>query len=81
VLVALVIAAVFIATMSHSWVEARCTRATMEGKPLRVANYGSLMYAAGLLVFVVAVKISLWVAVPPELAGVWLGGFLGTRRS
>jgi len=52
----------------------------MEGKPLRVANYGSLMYAAGLLVFVVAVKISLWVAVPPELAGVWLGGFLGTRR-
>jgi len=71
--------AVFLAAVTINFSGARLDIALRERRRLAASNWSVAQWAAAALVFVIAVKESLWF-LPLEAAGLWIGTFIGTGK-
>ena len=70
----------FVSAALIDFAYARQTVATITGRALVAANWRALAYSLGCFGWLVAIKIGMWL-LPFELAGLYLGTFVGVGKA
>lgn len=70
---------VFVAAVAYDLAYARYVVAAAAGRAVAAAGWSAATYSVGLIGFAGVLRGSLWLAVP-EVAGLFVGTWLGVRR-